>query len=298
MDTLTTYINAYLNGRRARGEITQQTKLDLTWTLMAFSESFGKRPLTQLGERAIDRWLEGIGHRAPATRREYLSRVSGFLTWMAHHGHIAANPTSHVPTIDQPRHVPVTFTPLESAALFRYVNGDLRSTAILEVLFGGGARCVEVSRLRVDHYDPSGGWLLLIGKAKHERQVPVTPQMRLALDAYLDTVGRTAGPFFRSYLNPSKGLAAKTISGYFRGWAYGAGVKMCSLDGRSAHGARRTAGSDVADETGDIRYAQALLGHARIETTAKLYLRPVPLDRLRTAMEAREYGEHQGLKAA
>ena len=41
--------------------------------------------------------------------------------------------------------------------------------------------------------------------------------------------------------------------------------------------------------TGDVQIVQAMLGHARIETTARSYLRGVPLDVLRDAMEGRDY---------
>jgi integrase len=72
-------------------------------------------------------------------------------------------------------------------------------------------------------------------------------------------------------------------------WMRAAEIKTRAHDGRSAHGLRRTAASDVMDSSGDIRIVQAMLGHVRIESTA-FYLRPVPLDKMREAMEGRNYG--------
>ena len=88
---------------------------------------------------------------------------------------------------------------------------------------------------------------------------------------------------------PIENDSARTISGYTRRWLRDAGVKSRSLDGRSAHGLRRTAGSDVMDACGDIRVVQEMLGHSQIETTARYYLRPVTLAQMRAAMEGRTY---------
>jgi len=70
-----------------------------------------------------------------------------------------------------------------------------------------------------------------------------------------------------------------------------AGVKAGALDGRSAHGLRRTAASDVMDLCGDITIVQELLGHRLVSTTAEHYLRRVPIESMRAAMEGRTYGE-------
>lgn len=112
--------------------------------------------------------------------------------------------------------------------------------------------------------------------------------MAAALVAYLDVVGWTAGPLVRSVrgLEP---LAPATISKYVRELMASSGVKLRARDGRSAHGLRRTAGSDVMERCGDVQVVQAMLGHAQIETTAQYYLRPVSVARLREAMEGREY---------
>jgi hypothetical protein len=49
------------------------------------------------------------------------------------------------------------------------------------------------------------------------------------------------------------------------------------------------------ERTGDIRIVQEMLGHENLETTARYYLRRIPLNTLRAAMEGRDYtGELPG----
>lgn len=287
-DTLDPLVREYCRARRARGELTPRTAQTAQYTLGLLAASYGRRPLDKFGPKAIDRWLESIGDRAPSTRREYLSRVKVFCRWLVARKAIKTDPTTHVERIRQPRRTPVTLTPQQVARLFIGLP-DLRARAIVWLMVGCGARCVEVSRLRVEDYDPAGRTILLVGKGMHERQIPVPREVCVALNAYLDEAGTSSGPLIRSTIDPARGLAAKTLSTYLREWMTAAGVKVRARDGRSAHGLRRTAGSDVMDRVGDIRVVQEMLGHLDVQTTANYYLRRVSEAKLRDAMEGRPY---------
>lgn len=287
LTTLHGEIAAYVRGRRSRGEITASTASDLRWTLSGLDRTFGHRPLSQFGPAAIDQWLASISRLSDSTRREYLSRIRGFCQWLAAEGKVKGDATAHVQPIRQARRAPRTLSADQVASLLR-VLPDRRARAIVLLMVGCGCRCGEVATLRVEDYD--GHTVTVTGKNSDERVIPVPFEVAAALDAYMDETGVVAGPLIRSVLNPSRGLSARTLSHYLRGWLRDAKVKTRALDGRSAHALRRTCASDVLDHSGDVRAVQAMLGHARLETTARSYLRPVSMDQLRTAMEGREYG--------
>lgn len=286
MSTLHPDIQRYVTGRRARGEITASTAADLRWTLAGLDRSFGDRPLGMFGPAAIDRWLESVGDLADATRREYLSRVRGFCRWMVAAGKLRTDPTAHVPTIRQARRAPRTLTTDQVGRLLTALP-DRRARAVVLLMIGCGCRCVEVATLRIEDYD--GSTITVKGKRGHERVLPVPGVVRAGVDAYLEEVGSVAGPLIRSQVRPAHGLSERTLSHYVRGWMRTAGVKSRALDGRSAHALRRTAASDVMDRSGDVRAVQCMLGHERLETTARAYLRPVTMLQLRDAMEDRTY---------
>lgn len=286
MDTLSPLVGEYLRSRHARGEINDKTLRDTRYPLASFAASFGRRPLTQLGARAVDRWLENIGHLAPATRRNYVSQVRTFCGWLVAQGKIARNPTAHLKPIRQPRSQPRTLTPTEVSMLLASLP-DERARAIVWLQVGCGCRCVEVSRLTVADYDPRGKTIRLVGKGGHERTIPVPDEAAAAIDAYLNAAGSRGGPLIRSHNGAV--LSPRTISTYVRKWMITAGVKHAPLDGRSAHGLRRTAASDVMDLTGNIQVVQEMLGHSDVSVTARSYLRPVTLSQLREAMAGRTY---------
>ena len=62
---------------------------------------------------------------------------------------------------------------------------SLRDRALLEVLYGCGARITEAAGLDVDDLDLEGGAVRLLGKGGKERIVPVGSFARAAVEAYL-----------------------------------------------------------------------------------------------------------------
>lgn len=259
----------------------------MLYTLSTLSDSFGHRPVSNLGPKAIDTWLETIRDRAPSTRRNYLSRVRSFCRWLQAEGHIAKDPTLHVPPIRQPRKVPVTLTRAQVDQLHQALP-DLRAQVIVAVMDGIGARCLEMANLEVEDYDARGRLLTLRGKFANERTVTVPAVTASILGRYLDETGLVSGPLIRSKTDPTRGLSPATFSHYMRDWMWSAGVKRRAFDGRSAHGLRRTCLSELMDACGNIRVVQGVAGHANIETTARSYLRSVTAQQMREAMELRE----------
>lgn len=286
--TLTPLIARYLKERVATGEIIPASAKDAAYELGHLDRSFGNRPLNQLTEPAIQQWRESIGHLSEASRRHYASTTRGFIRWLVDQDLIRKDPTRHVRPTPQPRRTPVTLKAHEVGDLIRSLP-DARARAIVWLMVGCGLRCVEVSRLRVQDFDPLDRTLHVVGKAKHERTLPVPAIVCLALASYLDTVGRTAGPLIRSDKHPNRPLSPQTLSIYVSDWMKGAGVKACQGDGRSAHGLRRTAASDVMEACKDVRLVQLMMGHADPNTTVKLYIAAAEAPNLRSAMEGRTY---------
>lgn len=286
MTPLKAHAHRYVLGRYRRGEIAAPTRDAITYSLSTLCDSFGNRPPSSLGRKAVDRWLETLADRAPATRRNYLSRGRAFARYLMAEGIIARDPFAHVPAIREPRREPVTLTRTQVEQLHQALP-DLRARLIVEMMDGLGARCCEMANLHVEDYDASKARVVLRGKAGHERLVTLPAATQAMLEQYLDSYGIGTGPLIRNRNDPAAGLKAATFSHYLRNWMWAAGVKRRALDGRSAHALRRTCGSELMEATGDVRVVQAVLGHARIETTARFYLRTVALTRMAEAMAAR-----------
>lgn len=287
MGTLTDLHVRYLAERIARGEIGARTAKGMRYSLRSFDRSFGARPLGQLKRRAVLRWLEQVGHLSPATRRNHLSAVRGFCRWLVNEGLIGEDPTAGIDRVRQPRSVPRALRHQDLARLFAALP-DLRAQLIVTLMLEAGLRCVEVSRLDWEDWDPVAATITVRGKSGHERVLPVTTTLGRVLDAWSAEAGVVAGPMVRQARRRNQRLSAETVSTYVSRWMSLAGLKRGRWDGVSAHALRHTAASDVLDACQDLRVVQAMLGHQHLATTS-IYLRRASLGQMREAMEGRTY---------
>lgn len=160
----------------------------------------------------------------------------------------------------------------------------LRDAALLELLYGTGARVSEIVDLDVDDLTApleGAGGLRLIGKGNKERIVPLGSYARAAVEAWL-VRGRpvwaaktTAGPpslLLNSRGNPLTRQLAHAVLAR-AGEAAELPVTI------SPHTLRHSYATHLLDGGADVRVVQELLGHASV-TTTQLYTL-VTVDHLR-----------------
>ncbi|WP_206064971.1 site-specific tyrosine recombinase XerD [Nocardioides sp. JQ2195] len=155
-----------------------------------------------------------------------------------------------------------------------------RDKALLEVLYGTGARISEAVGLDVDDLDLVDGVIRLRGKGSKERIVPVGSFARDAVRTYVergrrDLVGNgQGGPAL--FLNARGGrLSRQSAWAVLVRTAERAGVTRDV----SPHTLRHSFATHLLDGGADVRVVQELLGHASVTTTQVYTL--VTVDNLR-----------------
>jgi integrase/recombinase XerD len=149
----------------------------------------------------------------------------------------------------------------------------LRDAALLELLYGTGARISEVLAIDVDEAaallaNPDSG-LRLFGKGRKERIVPVGSYAQAAIQAWL-VRGRPA--FAHASARPSPALLLNSLGRrlsrqsawqilHAAGEAAHLGVEI------SPHTLRHSFATHLLDGGADVRVVQELLGHASVTTT-------------------------------
>jgi integrase/recombinase XerD len=164
----------------------------------------------------------------------------------------------------------------------------LRDRALLEFLYGTGARISEATGLDVDDLDhlARDPAVLLTGKGGKQRYVPVGRYAVKALDAYL-VRGRPvlAGKAQRKQ-SPAVFLNARG-GRLTRQGAWGILREAAGRSGQgdvSPHTLRHSFATHLLDGGADIRVVQELLGHASVTTTQVYTL--VTVDKLREVYAA------------
>nr|WP_241835474.1 tyrosine recombinase [Pseudofrankia asymbiotica] len=161
----------------------------------------------------------------------------------------------------------------------------LRSTALLELLYGTGARISEAVGLDVDDLDldPVAAAVRLHGKGGRDRVVPLGRCAVAALSAYIGR-GRP------TLVTPASGAAVflsrrgGRLSRQSAWSALRAAAVTAGIEGVSPHVLRHSFATHLLDGGADVRVVQELLGHASVRTTQIYTL--VTVDRLREVYAA------------
>ena len=143
---------------------------------------------------------------------------------------------------------------------------DVRDRALLEMLYGTGARISEVISLNVDDVSSAQEVIRLRGKGSKERIVPMGSHARQAIDAYLVQArpalnkGKTPALF----LNTRGGALSRQSA-----WAVlkTAAQRVELGKSISPHTLRHSFATHLLEGGADVRTVQELLGHSSVTTT-------------------------------
>ena len=219
---------------------------------------------------------EGRPDRPPlsaSSAARTLVAVRGFHKFLALEGETPTDPAGAVAPPKAPKRLPkaISVTDVElllSAASVGETPAALRDRAIVEVLYGCGARISEAVGLDVDDIDLEQGSVRLLGKGSKERIVPLGRYAREAVTAYTVrsrpslALKGTGTPAL--FLNQRGGRLSRQSA-----WkAIHVAAERADLGGKvSPHTLRHSFATHLLDGGADVRVVQELLGHASVTTT-------------------------------
>lgn len=236
-------------------------------------------PMPEVSERTIEDYvahLRASGRKSASVARALVA-VRSLHRFAATEGLAADDPAARVAAPRVADALPKALAEDEVALLLGAVAGDepvhRRDRAILEVLYGTGARISELVGLSLGDLDVDEGLARLFGKGAKERVVPLGRYAKAALAAWLSPSGRGAmaparwarrGDAEAVFLNQRGGRLTRQGA-----WLvvrhYGDQVGLG--DRLSPHVLRHSCATHLLDHGADIRIVQELLGHASIATT-------------------------------
>lgn len=224
---------------------------------------------------------EGALERAPlsaSSAARTLVAVRGFHRFLALEGVTDTDPAQGVAPPKVPKRLPKAISikdveNLLSAASLGDGPAALRDRAMLEVLYGAGARISEAVGLDLDDIDRSDidrgqGSVRLFGKGSKERVVPLGSYALEAVTAY--TVRARPSMALRGKGTPALflNLRGRRLSRQGAWAAIHAAAERAGLGNTvSPHTLRHSFATHMLDGGADVRVVQELLGHASVTTT-------------------------------
>ena len=274
-------------------------------TFEEWAAAEGVDPATA-GPGVIELYLASLRARGrnPASLARATTALRGMYRFWVGEGMITTDPTADVRSPKLPRRLPKALDEDQVVGLIESVDGigpvDLRDRALLEVLYGTGARISEVVGLSLLDLTGDDGMLRVFGKGSKERLVPLGGPARMALDRWL-------GPHGRPRMEPHRFARRADADAVFlnvRGarlsrqgaWAAvrGRAERVGLGDVVSPHVLRHSCASHMLAHGADIRVVQEVLGHVSIATT-QIYTR-LGQDHLRASYD-RAHPRAGGVKA-
>ncbi len=214
---------------------------------------------------------DGTRGLAPTSLRRRAACIRGFYRFAYGDGLIGRDVAAHLDLPRQPRLLPETLTVGEVEALLEAAP-DLRSRALLELLYAAGLRVSEALGLDREDFSSDGGFVRVIGKGDKERLVPVgdialdwlarwIEERRPALLGLAHVEPTRGGPLF---LGDRGGrLARQQAFEIVKQAARAADLP----EAVSPHTLRHSFATHLLEGGADLRIVQELLGHASISTT-------------------------------
>ena len=259
--------------------------------LSDLAEFLAPRALAAADTGAIRDWLADLsarGYQATTVARR-LSAVRQFFRFLYAEGHRGDDPAAVLEGPRRGRPLPKVLTVEEVSTLIDTAHARAaevltaegeaagkaraemlkrrRTAAVVELLYASGLRISELVSLPAAAARAKGDAILVTGKGRKERLVPLSEPARAAMAAYLDA-RKAAGLEASRWLFPSSGesgyVTRQQAARDLKELAVAAGLDPAKL---SPHVLRHAFASHLLAHGADLRVVQTLLGHADVSTT-------------------------------
>ena len=218
-----------------------------------------------------------------------LAAIRSWYKWLARLGYVEQNPARLVATPKLPKHLPrvPTIDQMNRTAnsLAPSAGRDADSTwaardrVIFELLYGAGIRNAELCSINLADIHWANEAILVRGKGKKERYVPLGDAAAIALRAYLpereqrlkEAVRSSTALLISSRVKPSAGrdaeirLTTRSVGRILKSVAVAHGLPAET----HPHTLRHAFGTHMLEEGADLRAIQEMLGHERLSTTER-----------------------------
>lgn len=231
-------------------------------------------------------WLGRKGLSARSKAR-HLAALRSFHRFLEDEKLVPGNPTDDLDTPRHSRKLPVFLTLDEVEALLQAPDvstpAGLRDRAMVEVLYATGLRVSELLKLTNADINLVDGYVMVMGKGRKERVVPLG---RHAIEHVRAYVSSARGAILKGRETPAlfvtprgKGFSRMGFWKLLRRHARTAGITK----ELSPHKLRHSFATHLVERGADLRAVQTMLGHADLATT-QIYTH-VDGQRLRTTYD-------------
>jgi integrase/recombinase XerC len=241
----------------------------------------GNLALRKIEHQQIRAYLgELYGHGlSKASAARALAAIRSWFRWLARQGLVEQSPAALVATPKLPKHLPRVPTIEEMNRVVESADDEAaawpqRDRVIFELLYGCGIRNAELVGIDLADIHWANDAILVRGKGRKERYVPLGDAAAQALRTYLPlrearlaAAGKqqTAALLLNVRLRGGGRLTTRSVGRIVKRIALAHGLPADV----HPHTLRHAFGTHMLEEGADLRAIQELLGHERLSTTQR-----------------------------
>lgn len=209
---------------------------------------------------------------SPSSQNRYLTDIKQFFKWLTQDNYLLYNPASELMIIKPNPSLPTVLSTDEVERLINQPNTNkvegIRDRAILELFYSTGIRRLELCKLKLPHVSINRKTLYVHeGKGKKDRLIPIGERALYWLTKYLTQTRQQLLTDIQQdhlFLNDYGVMFSDTKLGD-KVKRY---MKQADIDvPGSCHLLRHAMATHMLENGAEIRYIQAMLGHADISST-------------------------------
>lgn len=232
------------------------------------------RPVLERYQRTLYQYRKANG--APLSviaQLGLLNALTAWFRWLVRSHHLLHNPAADLELPKKPKSLPKTILSIPQVEnILNQADATsllgIRNRAVMEVFYSSGIRRMELMGLKVYDLDTERGTLMVRqGKGRKDRFIPIGGRACKWVDKYLLEVRPeiVSGYDDQSLFLDDFGqpMSARFLGDLMRRHVEAAGI---STPG-ACHVFRHAMATHMLENGADIRFIQAMLGHANLETT-------------------------------
>jgi integrase/recombinase XerC len=215
-----------------------------------------------------------------------LAALRSWFKWLARHGHVEQNAASLVATPKLPKHLPRVPSIEQMNRTVDFLSGNNRASekpgetawperdrVIFELLYGCGIRNAELTGLNLADIHWANEVILVRGKRRKQRYVPLGDAAAEAIRSYLPqreaklAQAKKSSPalLLNARVRGDARLTTRSVGRIVKSLAVANGLPAET----HPHTLRHAFGTHMLEEGADLRAIQELLGHERLSTTQR-----------------------------
>jgi integrase/recombinase XerC len=271
-------ISKFLDSLRGERNASEHTLRAYRNELGRFAEYLGPggrwKEIDHITIRGFLSHLHGCGLSKVSVARG-LAALRSMYKWLGREGIVAQNPAKLVSAPRLPKRLPRIPTMEEINGLLNTEMPESaafpeRDRAIFELLYGCGLRNSELVGTELNDIEEANGVILIRGKGKKQRYMPLEGAAAEALAAYREArqkvLNATRRKTSRLFINHRGGpLTTRSVGRIVKKIAISRGLPP----DMHPHTLRHAFGTHMLTEGADLRAIQELLGHERLATTQR-----------------------------